>query len=90
MRSSVGETARAEREFERLATRRRAGASAGSKVHAGHGLDYETARRISSLPQVVELNIGHFLIGEAVFVGLAAAIRHNARGDGRRARRSGA
>ena len=45
------------------------------EVHAGHGLDYETARRISTLPQVVELNIGHFLIGEAVFVGLAEAIR---------------
>ncbi len=44
------------------------------RIHAGHGLDTETARRVSTLPQIVELNIGHFLIGEAIFVGLAEAI----------------
>ena len=71
----VGEAALAEREFERLKTGAARGAERGLEVHAGHGLDYETARRISTLPQVVELNIGHFLIGEAVFVGLAEAIR---------------
>lgn len=49
--------------------------SLGLEVHAGHGLDYETARKISALPEIVELNIGHFLIGEAVFIGLAEAIR---------------
>jgi pyridoxine 5-phosphate synthase len=47
----------------------------GLEVHAGHGLDYDTARQVAALPEVVELNIGHFLIGEAVFVGLAEAIR---------------
>ena len=47
----------------------------GLEVHAGHGLDYETAADMIGIPQVRELNIGHFLIGEAVFVGLDAAIR---------------
>jgi pyridoxine 5-phosphate synthase len=71
----VGEAALAEREFERLEGGAARAAERGLEVHAGHGLDYETARRISTLPQIVELNIGHFLIGEAVFVGLAEAIR---------------
>ena len=71
----VDEAALAEREFERLKAGAARGAERGLEVHAGHGLDYETARRVSTLPQVVELNIGHFLIGEAVFVGLAEAIR---------------
>jgi len=44
-------------------------------VHAGHGLDYATAETIAALPQIVELNIGHFLIGEAVFEGLADTVR---------------
>ncbi len=47
----------------------------GLECHAGHGLNYETAKIISKLPQIVELNIGHFLIGEAIFEGLAAVIR---------------
>ena len=44
-------------------------------MHAGHGLDYASAETIAALPEIVELNIGHFLIGEAVFTGLAAAIK---------------
>ncbi|HET9415611.1 MAG TPA: pyridoxine 5'-phosphate synthase, partial [Pseudolabrys sp.] len=47
----------------------------GLEVHAGHGLDYGTAETIAALPQVVELNIGHFLIGESVFEGLAETIK---------------
>ena len=47
----------------------------GLEVHAGHGLDYASAETIASLPEIAELNIGHFLIGEAVFVGLDNAIR---------------
>jgi pyridoxine 5-phosphate synthase len=47
----------------------------GLEVHAGHGLDYESAEKIAELPEIVELNIGHFLIGETVFVGLAEAVR---------------
>ena len=47
----------------------------GLEVHAGHGLDYGTAETIAALPQVVELNIGHFLIGESVFEGLVETIK---------------
>ncbi|HSZ53183.1 MAG TPA: pyridoxine 5'-phosphate synthase, partial [Caulobacteraceae bacterium] len=50
-------------------------AGLGLEVHAGHGIDYETVGPIAAIPQVVELNIGHFLVGEAIFVGLDAAIR---------------
>ncbi|TDL75009.1 pyridoxine 5'-phosphate synthase [Palleronia sediminis] len=46
----------------------------GLEVHAGHGLTYETVPPIAALPQVRELNIGHYLIGEAIFLGLEAAI----------------
>lgn len=47
----------------------------GLEVHAGHGIDYETVAAVAAIPEVVELNIGHFLIGEAIFVGLGTAIR---------------
>ncbi len=47
----------------------------GLEVHAGHGLDFATAEAIAALPQIVELNIGHFLIGEAIFDGLGAVVR---------------
>ena len=49
-------------------------AGLGLEVHAGHGLTYDTVAPVAALPQVVELNIGHFLIGEAIFTGLEAAI----------------
>ena len=49
-------------------------ASVGLEVHAGHGLDYTTVQPVAAIPQVVELNIGHFLVAEAVMVGLPAAI----------------
>jgi pyridoxine 5-phosphate synthase len=49
-------------------------ASLGLEVHAGHGIDYETVAPIAALPEVAELNIGHFLIGEAIFSGLAPAV----------------
>lgn len=71
----VGDAARAEREFARVKKAAAYGAERGLEIHAGHGLDYDTARQAAALPQIVELNIGHFLIGEAVFVGLAEAIR---------------
>ncbi len=47
----------------------------GLECHAGHGLNYETAATIAKIPQIIELNIGHFLIGEAVFDGLATVIK---------------
>ena len=46
----------------------------GLEVHAGHGIDYETVSAIAAIPQVMELNIGHFLIGESIFVGLSPAM----------------
>ena len=60
--------------FEALRRAAREADDAGIEVHAGHGLDYVTAGVIADLPQVRELNIGHFLVGEAIFVGLEAAI----------------
>lgn len=48
--------------------------SLGLEVHAGHGLTYETVQPIAAFPEVRELNIGHFLIGEAIFRGLTPAI----------------
>ncbi len=61
-------------EFERLQAAAARAADHGLEVHAGHGLDYATAAEMMAIPELRELNIGHFLIGEAVFVGLAAAI----------------
>ena len=46
----------------------------GLEVHAGHGIDYETVTDVAAIPEIAELNIGHFLIGEAIFVGLGPAI----------------
>lgn len=51
------------------------GASLGLEIHAGHGLTYETVGPVAAIPQLRELNIGHFLVGEAIFVGLEASIR---------------
>jgi pyridoxine 5-phosphate synthase len=68
-----GEAAHAE--WQRIEDGARLARRLGLEVHAGHGLNYETAEMIATLPEIVELNIGHFLIGEAVFGGLAQAIR---------------
>ena len=51
------------------------GASLGLEVHAGHGLAFDTVGDIAAIPELAELNIGHFLVGEAIFIGLEAAIR---------------
>ncbi|HMK70536.1 MAG TPA: pyridoxine 5'-phosphate synthase [Xanthobacteraceae bacterium] len=72
---AAGETAAGAAEFERIVKGAALAASAGLEVHAGHGLDFATAERIATLSQVVELNIGHFLIGEAIFDSLPAAVR---------------
>ena len=47
----------------------------GLEVHAGHGIDYETVKAVAAIPELIELNIGHFLIGEAIFIGLGPAIQ---------------
>jgi pyridoxine 5-phosphate synthase len=51
------------------------GASLGLEIHAGHGLGYDTVGPIAAIPEIRELNIGHFLVGEAIFSGLDASIR---------------
>jgi pyridoxine 5-phosphate synthase len=65
----------ADAEWTRIVSGASQARALGLEVHAGHGLDYATAEKISALAPIVELNIGHFLIGEAVFVGLAETIR---------------
>ena len=62
-------------EFERICAAARQAASLGLEVHAGHGLDYATSETISALPEIVELNIGHFLVGEAIYSGFEPVIR---------------
>ena len=62
-------------ELRRLADAAALAAKNGIEVHAGHGLTTDNVAPIAAIPQVVELNIGHFLIGEAIFVGLAESIR---------------
>jgi pyridoxine 5-phosphate synthase len=69
------ESERADREFARLAAATARTVALGLECHAGHGLNYDTARKIAALPEIVELNIGHFLIGEAIFVGLVETVR---------------
>lgn len=70
-----GRSAAAEAEFVRIRDGAKLAASLGLEVHAGHGLNYETAEAIAALPDIVELNIGHFLVGEAIFVGLGETVR---------------
>ena len=70
----AGEAEVGRAEFQRITLAAAEAARLGIECHAGHGLDYATAEAIAALPQVVELNIGHFLIGAALFVGLADAI----------------
>jgi len=71
----AGDSAAAAAEWERIRESARRAAAAGLEVHAGHGLSYGTAETIAALPEVVELNIGHFLVGEALFDGLSQAVK---------------
>jgi pyridoxine 5-phosphate synthase len=61
-------------EFERIKAGATRAKALGLEVHAGHGLDLTTAETVAALTEIVELNIGHFLIGEAIFGGLAGTI----------------
>jgi pyridoxine 5-phosphate synthase len=70
-----GDKAKAEAEWRRIVSGAKLARSAGLEVHAGHGLDYATAETIAALPGIVELNIGYYMIGEALFVGLAGTVR---------------
>ena len=62
-------------ELRRLSDAAALAAKNGIEVHAGHGLTYDNVAAVAAIPQVRELNIGHFLIGEAIFVGLAESVR---------------
>jgi pyridoxine 5-phosphate synthase len=70
-----GEAARATGEFARLRAAAAQTRELGLECHAGHGLDFATARTIAALPDIVELNIGHFIVGEAIFIGLAHSVK---------------
>ena len=70
-----GQSAKAEAEWQRILAGASLARSAGLEVHAGHGLDYVTAEKIASIPEIVELNIGYYMIGEALFVGLGETVR---------------
>jgi pyridoxine 5-phosphate synthase len=72
---AVGHAAAAGAEFERIVRGAAMAKNSGLEVHAGHGLDFITAERIAELPEIAELNIGHFLIGEAISSGLNAVVR---------------
>jgi pyridoxine 5-phosphate synthase len=70
-----GHAAKAEAEWQRIVAGARLARAAGLEVHAGHGLDYTTAEKIAGLSEIVELNIGYYMIGEALFVGLGETVR---------------
>jgi pyridoxine 5-phosphate synthase len=72
---AAGQAAAAAAEFERIVRGAAMAKNAGLEVHAGHGLDFFTAERIAELPEIAELNIGHFLIGEAIYAGLDSVVR---------------
>lgn len=61
-------------ELERITNMARYAHSLGLEVHIGHGITYDTVKPLAALPEAMELNIGHFLIGESMFVGLEASI----------------
>lgn len=78
------------RELERLARCARQASDLGLEVHAGHGLTFDTVGSVAAMPEFVELNIGHFLVGEAIFGGLHSTIlRMRALMDGARSSASG-
>jgi pyridoxine 5-phosphate synthase len=71
----AGHTPEAEHHLKRIREAARHGAEVGLEVHAGHGLTYGTVSPVAAIPEIRELNIGHFLIGEAIFIGLDSSVR---------------
>ncbi|MGB9153403.1 MAG: pyridoxine 5'-phosphate synthase [Alphaproteobacteria bacterium] len=63
------------RELKRLQWAAQQAHKLGLEVHAGHGLTYDNVGAVAAIPEIVELNIGHFLVGEALFIGLAESVR---------------
>jgi pyridoxine 5-phosphate synthase len=72
----AGQTEEAQEHLRRLDRAAHEAARRGLEVHAGHGIDYDSVSPVAAIEPLVELNIGHFLIGEALFIGLEAAIAH--------------
>jgi pyridoxine 5-phosphate synthase len=70
-----GKVQAAEFEFERLRSGARLAQRLGLEVHAGHGLDFDSAEAIAAFPEIRELNIGHYMIGEAIFTGLEDVVK---------------
>jgi pyridoxine 5-phosphate synthase len=71
----AGDSAGAARHLVRLKEAASYGNALGLEMHAGHGLTYATVSPVAAMPELAELNIGHFLVGEAIFVGLEASVR---------------
>ena len=71
----AGDTEKEALLLEKVRTAAAYGASIGLEIHAGHGLTYDNVKPIAAIPEIRELNIGHFLIGEAIFIGLEASIK---------------
>jgi pyridoxine 5-phosphate synthase len=72
----AGDAAGFARELARLERAARDAAAGGLEVHAGHGLTYTSVGPVAAIAEIVELNIGHFLVSEALFVGLGDSVRH--------------
>ena len=72
---SHSEDAEREAELRRLTDAVALAAKNGIESHAGHGLTFENVQPIAAIPQIAELNIGHYLIGEAIFIGLEESVR---------------
>ena len=72
---AAGEGAAAQVEWQRIQEGATVAHRLGLEVHAGHGLDYMTAQTIAGLAEIVELNIGHFLVGEAIYEGLGETVK---------------
>jgi len=70
-----GDEARIAHELARLSEGAKEAHAMGLEVHAGHGLTYDSVKPVAAIRELAELNIGHFLIGEAIFIGLEEAIR---------------
>ncbi len=70
-----GDSAKVTSELKRIADMAALAVKNGIEPHAGHGLTYENVQPIAAIPQLAELNIGHYLIGEAIFIGLEEAVR---------------
>jgi pyridoxine 5-phosphate synthase len=62
-------------EFKKIKDCAKLASEIGLECHAGHGLDFDTAKEIAQIEEIVELNIGHFLIGESIFIGLESAVK---------------